>query len=68
MEYEYGGKYHTTNLYGYRLETDEEFEKRIAINKKQRSSAKKVAARRAERKEAKELEIYERLRKQFEGK
>ncbi len=66
--HDYGGSYHTIILYGYRLETDEEFNKRIAINKKQKISAKKAAATRKKKKEAKDIEEYERLCKKFEGK
>lgn len=47
-----------------RLETDEEFERRKAMDKKMRAKAreqKKTA-------EAKERELYEKLKKKYEGK
>lgn len=54
-----GGK--ELNLYERRLETDKEFEKRIAEEKKVKAKEKEAKAV----KEAKELAEYERLKKKF---
>lgn len=63
--YDYSSEY---GIYGVRLETDEEFEKRVERNKKQKASAKKAAKKREENKKAKDLETYKKLHKQYKGK
>jgi hypothetical protein len=67
-EYDRYDDYMVHNLTGYRLETDEEFNKRIEKNKANTARAKKSAAKRKANKKKKELEIYKELYEKFEGK
>ena len=54
-------------FYAIRLETDEEFNKRLESNKKAQIAAKKAATTRAKNKETEEKILYERLKKKFEN-
>lgn len=56
------------DLMGYRLETDEEFKKRIEKLKAKNIASRKSAKKRKDNKEKKEFEQYKRLHKKFEGK
>ena len=69
-EYDYGynNGYTEHYLYGIRLETDEEFKKRIDINEKKRKADKEAAVKREANKEAKELAQYEKLHEKYKDK
>ena len=66
--YDYGDSCARISMDANRLETDEEYDKRMERDKGRAAAAAKAAATRAKNKEAKELEIYEKLRKKFEKK
>jgi len=55
-------------LWGDRWETDEEYEKRLEKNRKALEMSKKRKEDARKRKAKKDLETYEKLKKQFEGK
>lgn len=57
---------HNGVLYGSRLETDKEYDKRQGKEAKQRAWRAKETARVNENKEATDLKEYERLKKKFE--
>jgi hypothetical protein len=53
------------NVYGYRYETDNEMEARVARSLKAKEAAKKRQAKQKKEKEAQERKEYERLMKKF---
>jgi len=69
-EYDYGcpDGYAVHYLYGVRLETDEEFDKRIGDNLRRREAAKKASKTKAANKEEKEIELYRELHAKYQGK
>ena len=69
-EYGYGcdDSYDVYHLMGVRLETDEEFSKRIETSKKKSIAAKKAAKTRAIKKEEREHAKYLELHAKFKGK
>ena len=70
VEYDYGCSecYNYHQLYGFRLETDSELEKRIADNKRRRASEKLAAKTRAIKKEEREHKKYLELHAKFGNK
>ena len=62
----YGNNYTEYNLYGKRLETDSERDKRIATHKAQLKKNREAKKRAAEKKAEKEKAEYKRLKKKFE--
>ncbi len=54
-------------LYGVRMETDEEFQKRIEKSKKSIEAQKLAAKKRIENTKKKELQTFLRLKKKYEG-
>lgn len=56
------------NLYGVRLEDDEEFSKRLAKIAENRKGAISAAKVKKTKREAEDLKIYKRLKKKFENK
>lgn len=69
-EYDYGCPegYTTHCLYGVRLETDEEFSKRIADRERRSKAAKKASKTKAANIEQKEIELYKKLHTKYQGK
>jgi hypothetical protein len=63
-DYEYDG----VELFGTRLETDKEREKRLAKAKKEREANKELKKEQEKEQEKEERELYEKLKKKFEGK
>jgi len=53
-------------LYGYRLETKEELQKRLERNKNAKAAAKKREAKKRKAREERERKEFERLKKKFE--
>lgn len=53
------------NLIGYRLETDEELNKRLELNRKASESAKKAAKQAKINREKQELELFTKLQKKY---
>lgn len=62
--YDYDGN--SWRLESFRLETDEEFEKRLEKNKKIAQSKKEAAKLEAAKKEKEELELYNKLKQKYE--
>lgn len=54
-------------VYGTRLETDKDLEKRLTEKKQAKERAKKLCAQKKARKEQKDRKEYERLKAKFEG-
>ena len=66
-DYDYDGDHTYYELKGTRLETDEEFEKRTNKNKVEAAKKREQIKKRKKREEKKELEIYRKLYKKYEG-
>ncbi len=60
--------YHDIEISGVRLETDEEFKKRIEQNKKAKISAKKALLEKAQKLEEQQFATYKRLKEKFKDK
>ena len=68
QEYNYGTYDEVITFSGKREETTQEYNKRVAQEKRTREKKKKEREKAAAKEEKKEKELYEKLKKKFEGK
>lgn len=65
-DYDYHDETLEVSLYGVRLETDEELEKRADRAKRAKESANKAAVTRSKSKDKRERDLYEKLKEKYD--